>query len=109
MRIYLWSTEDYVWGSLSLSPANHLAEIIIVNSAAGKISHAPLITTSGFIGLASKLYPSAFSLKKKKKNLLFLIHSFQAEFHAYITRKRWNPILIQTHRRLRKMFVSCTS
>lgn len=39
-----------------------------------------------------------FSLKKKKKKekpLLFPIHS-QAEFQAYITRKRWNPILKQT-------------
>lgn len=52
--------EDNVWDSLSL--VNHLAEIIIVNSAAGKISHVPLIIISGFIGLVYKLYPWAFSL-----------------------------------------------
>lgn len=51
--------EDYVWGSLS--PTNHLAEIIIVNSNAGKISHVPLIIISGFVGLVYKLYPWAFS------------------------------------------------
>ena len=28
---------------------------------------------------------------------MFPIHSLQAEFQAYITRKRWNPILKQTH------------
>lgn len=80
---------------------NHLAEIIIVNSNAGKISHVPLIMISGFVGLVYKLYPLAFS--RKKESLLFLIHSFQSEFQAYITRKRWNPILRQTHKRLRKM------
>lgn len=98
---YLLLMEDYVWGSLS--PTNHLAEIIVVNSNTGKISHVPLIIISGFVSLVYKLYPWAFSRKKKKKNLLFLIHSFQAEFQAYITKKRWNPILIQTHKRLGKM------
>ena len=92
------SVEDYVCGFPSYSPAKRLVEIIIVNSAAGKISHVPLIIISGFIGLVYKLYPWTFSLKKKKreKPLLFPIHSLQAEFQAYITRKRRNPILKQT-------------
>lgn len=54
--------EDYVCGFLSYSPAKRLVEIIIVNSAAGKISHVPLIIISGFIGLVYKLYPWTFSL-----------------------------------------------
>lgn len=54
--------ENYVYGSFSPYPANHLAEIIIVNSAAGKISHVLSIIISGFIGLVYKLYPWGFSL-----------------------------------------------
>lgn len=59
-----------VWGRLhtgflSLSPANLLAETIIVNSAVGKITHVPLMIIFGFVGLAYKLYPRAFLLKKK--------------------------------------------
>ena len=61
------SVEEYVCGFPSYSPAKRLVEIIIVNSAAGKISHVPLIIISGFIGLVYKLYPWTFSLKKKKK------------------------------------------
>lgn len=57
-------------GFLSLSPANLLAETIIVNSAAGKITHVPLMIIFGFVGLAYKLYLRAFLLKKKKN--LFL-------------------------------------
>lgn len=57
--MYLLSMEDYVRASPSPSPANHLAEIRIVNSAAGKISCVPLIISSGFIGLVYKLYPQA--------------------------------------------------
>lgn len=67
VRLCLSSVEDYVCGFLSYSPAKRLVEIIIVNSAAGKISHVPLIIISGFIGLVYKLYPWTFSLKKKKK------------------------------------------
>jgi hypothetical protein len=59
--------EDYAWGCLSLSPANHFTELLIVNSAPGKISHVPMIIISGFIGLAYKLNPCAFFVKKKKK------------------------------------------
>ena len=95
VRLCLLSVEDYVRSFASYSPAKCLVEIIIVNLAAGKISHVPLIIISGFIGLVYKLYPWIFSLKKKKP-LLFPIHSLQAEFQAYITRKRWNPILKQT-------------
>lgn len=90
----------------SLLPANLSVETIIVNSAVGKITHVPLMIIFGFVGLAYKLYLWAFLSKKKKKIFLFLIHSFWAKFQAYITRKRWNPILRQTRCRLRKMFLS---
>jgi hypothetical protein len=58
--------EDYARAPFfSLSPANLLAETIIVNSAVGKITHVPLMIIFGFVGLAYKLYLQAFLLKKK--------------------------------------------
>ena len=66
VRLCRLSVEDYVRSFPSYSPAKCLVEIIIVNLAAGKISHVPLIIISGFIGLVYKLYPWIFSLKKKR-------------------------------------------